>query len=275
MLRFTIDQAKCTQCGLCAGDCPVKVINMDGGFPAIATEKEGGCIKCQHCLAICPTAALSILDRQPEQGRPLRGNFPDPDRLETLIKGRRSIRSYQNENLAPALLQRLLDVAWQAPTGVNVRGVQFHVIDDKQALAVFREETYKGLAQLVEAGQLPGHRAIFANFVQLWQEKGIDVLFRGAPHLLVATASRNCPTPREDCLIALSYFELFAQSLGVGTVWNGLVKWGIDELVPELKSRLGIPEEHVFGYVMSFGPPAIAYQCTIEHGAAQVNRFTP
>lgn len=275
MLQFLIEKEKCTQCGLCAKDCPVKVINMDAGYPEIAAEKAGGCIKCQHCLAICPTAALSILGRMPEESQLLQGNFPDPDQLETLIKGRRSVRSYRDENLDPVLLQRLLDVAWQAPTGVNARGVQFHVIDDKQALATFREETYAGLARLVESGQLPGHRAVFANFVRLWQEKGIDVLFRGAPHLLVASASRNCPTPREDCLIALSCFELFAQSLNVGTVWNGLVKWAIDELVPEMTSRLAVPEDHLLGYVMSFGSPAITYRRTVEHGAAAVNRFIP
>ncbi len=273
MLQFKIAKEKCTQCGLCARDCPVLVINMDEGYPGMTAEKAADCIKCQHCLAICPTAALSILDRQPEDSQLLKGNFPDPDQLETLIKGRRSVRQYRDENLEPELLQRLLDVAWHAPTGVNMRGVQFHVIDDKQALATFRGATYDGLARLIEAGQLSANRAIFADFVKLWQEKGVDILFRGAPHLLVATASRSCPTPREDCLIALSYFELFAQSLDVGTVWNGLAKWAIDELVPELKLRLGIPEDHLVGYVMAFGRPAVQYRCTIECGPAKVVRF--
>ena len=44
------------------------------------------------------------------------GSYPEPDKLETLIKGRRSFRQYRDANLDPALLQRLLDVAWHAPT---------------------------------------------------------------------------------------------------------------------------------------------------------------
>ncbi len=274
MLQFEIAKDKCTRCGLCAKDCVVNIIDLDSGYPQIPAEKEMFCLKCQHCLAVCPTEALSILGKKPEQSRELKENFPDPTQLEMLIKGRRSIRHYEDENLEPELMQRLLDVAWQAPTGVNARQVQFSVIDDKEALAKFREATYAGLSRLIEAGELPDEQAMFASFVKLWQEKGTDVLFRGAPHLIVASAPRNCPTPLPDCLIALSYFELFAQSLGVGTVWNGLATSAIAKLVPELRNKLGIPAEHLVGYVMVFGKPAIQHQRTVEHGAANVVRMT-
>lgn len=272
MLQFKIDEQKCTKCGLCAKDCVTGVIAMDDGFPYIPTEREEGCLKCQHCLAVCPTGALSILGKTPEQSRPLQGNLPVPDQLETLIKGRRSIRHYKDENLEPELMQRLLDVAWQAPTGVNTRQVQFHVIDDKEVLTRFREQTYAGLAKLVEAGTLPETHARFADFVQLWQEQGIDVLFRGAPHFIVASVPHNVASPLPDCLIALSYFELFAHSLGVGTVWDGLAKYAIDELVPEMRTVLGIPDDHLVGYSMAFGKPAISHQRTVENGSANVVR---
>ncbi len=274
MLRFEIAEDKCTRCGLCAKDCVANIINLDSGTPRIPADKEKFCLKCQHCLAICPTAALSILGKKPEQSREVKGNFPEAQHLETLIKGRRSIRHYKDENLEPELMQRLLDVAWQAPTGVNARKVQFSVIDDKELLAKFRKDTYAGLAKLVEAGELPEERAIYANFVTLWQEKGIDVLFRGAPHLIVTSAPSNCPTPLPDCLIALSYFELFAQTLGVGTLWDGLATYAINELVPTMRNVLGIPEEHLFGYSMVFGKPAVQHQRTVEHGAANVVRMT-
>lgn len=273
MLQFAIDSEKCTKCELCAKDCPVSVIDMDSGYPKISAEKEAACVQCQHCLAICPTAALSILGRQPEESKPLKGGFPGPDQLETLIKGRRSVRQYRDENLDSELLQRLLDVAWQAPTGINMRKVRFSVIDDKEKLAMFREETYQSLDALIAEGKLPEERAFFAEFVRLWKERGIDVLFRGAPHLIVASAPKECASPIPDCLIALSYFELFAQSLGVGTVWDGLAKWAISDLAPTLRSRLNIPNDHVIGYAMAFGKPAVRYQRTIEKGSANVVRF--
>ncbi len=273
MLKFEVRQEKCTRCGLCAKDCPVNIINLTTGYPRIEAGKEQNCIKCQHCLAICPTAALSILGKRPEQSQTINGHLPDPGRMEILIKGRRSVRHYQDENLDPALIKRLLDVAWQAPTGVNMRQVHFSVIDDKENLAVFRNEVYQGLEELVESGQLPEDKAFFEGFVRVWKEKKVDVLFRGAPHLVVASAPKGGPSPFPDCIIALSYFDLFAQTLGIGTVWNGLVKWAINDLVPVLRTRLNIPADHLVGYAMAFGKPAVRYPRTIEKGSAKVVRF--
>jgi len=42
--------------------------------------------------------------------------------------------------------------------------------------------------------------------------------------------------------------------------------------MPETRQRLGIPEEHVIGYVMSFGRPALQFHRTVQHGPATVNR---
>ncbi|MBN2429573.1 MAG: nitroreductase family protein [Deltaproteobacteria bacterium] len=274
MLHFKVDEDKCTKCGLCAQDCPINIIDMDSGYPGIFAGNEGACLKCQHCLAICPTAALSILGREPEDNVPLKGAFPDPDCLEILIKGRRSVRWYLDENLEPEILQRLLNVAWHAPSGANDRQVRFSVIDDKRVFAAFREEVYGGLAKRIKVGKLPEGKVFFAEFVRLWQEEGVDALFLDAPHFLVASSPRACTAPVPDCLIALSYFELFAQSLGVGTLWAGLAKWAIDDLVPELRERLKIPQDHVIGFAMIFGKPAVQYQRTVEYGTASFVRVS-
>ena len=117
---------------------------------------------------------------------------------------------YRQENLDPALLQRLLEVAWHAPTGRNARQVRFTVVDDRAKLAALRDEGMAGLARLVREDALPESLAYFADFVRLWEEQGVDTLFRGAPHLLIASAPQNVACPAPDCLIALSYFELYA-----------------------------------------------------------------
>ncbi|MGQ9812544.1 MAG: hypothetical protein ACUVQ2_03945 [Dissulfurimicrobium sp.] len=41
-------------------------------------------MQCQHCLAICPTAAISILGEDPDMSTPLKGNMPDPSSLAIL-----------------------------------------------------------------------------------------------------------------------------------------------------------------------------------------------
>lgn len=272
MINFVVNTQSCTQCGQCAQDCPAKIIDLEGGYPAIAPEKEASCYRCQHCLAVCPTGSISILGVQPDDSLPLAGNFPDPLQMETLIKGRRAVRQYSEENLAPELIEKLLTVAWHAPTGMNSRQVRLTVVDDRQKLGQIRDELMAGLRRKIDEGSLPSGLEFFANLVTLWENEKVDFLFRGAPHFVVASAPNQVASPVQDCLIALSYFELFAQSHGVGTVWDGLAKWTISELLPEARLRMGIPEDHVIGYAMAFGRPAVQYARTVQHGPASIHR---
>jgi nitroreductase/NAD-dependent dihydropyrimidine dehydrogenase PreA subunit len=273
MLDFEINKMSCTRCGQCVADCPARIISIsEDGYPTITIEKEGSCYKCQHCLAICPTGSVSILGLDPAASSILAGGYPDPDKLETLIKGRRSVRRYKDENLDPALFQRLMEVAWHAPTGVNSRQVRFTVLDRKDKVAQLRDVVMTGLERLVKENALPKGMESYGNFVRLWEKHQIDIIFRSAPHLLITSAPMTVPTPVPDGLIALSYFELFAQANGVGTVWNGLAKWAINDLLPETRQLLEIPDDHLIGYAMVFGYPDVHFTRTVQHGSAIIHR---
>ncbi len=272
MLQFKIDDKKCVACGKCAEDCPARIINMETGRPKIADEDQDSCLKCQHCLAICPTAALSILGKRPEDSQAITGNVIDAKQLEILMRGRRSVRRYVDENLDAGTMKRLLDTAANAPTGVNSRQVHFTVVDDRLVMRKVRVETMKCLSAIAREGKFPERLAFFAEFVKLWEEKGVDIIFRGAPHMIITSAPAECPTPETDCIIALTYFELFAQSMGLGTVWNGIAKWAINDLVPGMKAALGIPAGNNIGYIMVFGKPAVKYMRTVQRMADNVNR---
>lgn len=273
MISFIVDRKKCNSCGECVSDCPANIIAMDGAYPAIAPEKEAACYRCQHCLAVCPTAAISILGKDPALSMPINGTLPAPEQVEALIKGRRSVRHYQEENVSSALIQKLMEVAWHAPTGVNARQVLFTVVDDRAKMAKLREEIMARLSEMVANNLLPEPFARFAGIVSVWEEKRIDITFRDAPHLVIASAPKGVPTPVPDCLIALSYFELFARANGIGTVWGGLAKYAIDDLVPETRKTLGIPEDHLVGYAMMFGKPKVSYPRGVQHGPALINRI--
>lgn len=272
MLSFHVDETRCIRCGHCAADCPVRIISQAEGVPVIPDEKESSCLRCQHCLAVCPTGALSILGVDPDRSRSLRNAFPDPDRLETLIKGRRSFRQYKDENLDPEVLQRILEVALHAPTGHNSRLVRFTVVDDREAMARLREATMEGLAKVAGEGRIPAGWEFMYDFVNLWETHRVDAVYRGAPHLVVASTPLGTLSGPSDCMIALSYLELFAQSLGVGTVWDGIATFTFAHLVPELRKLLSIPEDHNIGYAMAFGPPAVQYARTVEHASPDVVR---
>ena len=273
MLDFKVNQQTCTKCGSCVGDCPARIISMEAGSPFIAPEKESGCYRCQHCLTICPAGSVSILGLDPANSLPLTGSLPDAAQIELLIKGRRAVRQYKPENLEPEVLQRLLDVASYAPSGMNARQVRFTLVDDREKMAKLRDEVMAGLGCIVREKKLPEGMEFFADFYRAWEEQGLDILFRGAPHFLVVSAPKNIVTPVQDCLIAMTTFELFAQSIGIGTVWDGLAKWAIADLMPEFRGRLEIPEDHVIGYAMAFGKPAVHYARTAQHVPHQIHRM--
>ena len=186
------------------------------------------------------------------------------------MRGRRSNRSYKRENVPSEQISEILDIASAAPTGRNCRGVLWTVIDDYSKLDVFRDRLLNGIEKASAIG-LPPERESFANYPRAWKEDKIDILFRGAPHFVVTSASRTTATPQVDCIIALSYFELLANTRGLATVWDGLAYWTLTELVPEASEWLGIPEDHVIGYCMAFGLPKIPFQRTVQHAPPEIN----
>jgi len=115
-----------------------------------------------------------------------------------LVRGRRSVRRYRNENVDSTLVRTLLSAAANAPSGVNSRQLTFTVIDDKEVMQRFRETALIKLKVAAENGRLPAQFAYLQQAVPAWFEHKVDVLFRGAPHLLIVSASPAAVCPQED-----------------------------------------------------------------------------
>lgn len=269
MLDFVIDESRCIQCGECAADCPVRIIDLSQGLPRISLQRQGLCIRCQHCLAVCPTAALSIFGVNPDESAETLPSSPDG--LENLIKSRRSVRRYRPEAVERAVLDRLMDAVAYAPTGKNERKVRFTLVDDPEVMARIRVLTMEGIRRAVDEDGLPDGMEFFAKFLTAW-DQGRDIIFREAPHMLIASSPREATSGEADPFIALSYFELMAASMGLGTVWCGYARWALQSVVPELGRRLGIPSDHRSMYAVMFGWPAVRYARAVQREAQGLHR---
>ncbi|MCL2790206.1 MAG: nitroreductase family protein [Desulfobulbus sp.] len=270
-MRFTVNQELCSQCGACIDDCPFHIIEMAPDFPALNPTRAHHCIGCQHCLAVCPTGALSILGRRPEDSLPLPQSLPSSAQMTALIKGRRSIRRFLPEPLPAEVIDTMIATVANGPTGKNNRQCLFTVIEHPASMEVFRRETIEGLRRAVAEKRLHEELSYFRHVVSAW-DKGQDIIFRNAPHLLMVSVPPAITTPDADSIIAMSYFELLAVSMGIGTLWNAMIRWALATIDVNLYQRLGIPDDHVRGYALLFGWPAVQYHRSVQRDEALINR---
>ena len=253
-----INEQKCLKCHACVRDCIVHVLRPnEQGLPMVKADEECYCLHCQHCLAVCPVGAVECDGISPAQCRPI-GEMPSPETMMNLIRQRRSIRQYKDEEIDEKNMQKLIQsLAW-SPTGCNVHNMAFTVIQHKGEMEFFRAKMSKALRFLIKTGIL---RIAYPNFRRYMDEiqNGVDVIFRNAPHMIVAASADNAPCKEADPWIALSYFDLLAQSFGIGTCWSGFAvhafRW-----IPSMRKHLALPSGYTARAVLLFGYPAVEYK---------------
>lgn len=264
-LDFTVAEDKCTQCDACVNDCPTRIITRSGNLPTISAESEDSCLRCQHCLAICPTGAISILGFKPENSLPLdAAALPSREQMKTFVRGRRSVRQFKRENVSRELIDALLADLANAPTGCNDCDLTFSVVDDRREI----ERLLERIVSLVE--KEPDAHDFIRDAAESYRSDKTDGFFRGAPHLLVVSPGTKAHCGQEDTVLTLAYFELLAQSAGVGTTWCGMLKLTADS-VKGVRKLLGLEPDAYF-YAMMFGIPDVQYARTVQRDNAAVVR---
>jgi hypothetical protein len=137
-------------------------------------------------------------------------------------------------------------------------------------LGLLREKVIKALEAKQKSGVVLN--AFMSNAVALYRKDEGDLLFRGAPHLLIVSPGEKAGCGHEDAALALAYFELLAQSANLGTTWCGVIKFAAD-MIPEIRTLLGLAPDAYF-YAMMFGKPAVTYARTVQRdSAARVRRI--
>lgn len=273
MVLLTIDQEKCKKDGFCANDCPVGIIqlNKEGdGFPAVAAEMEDFCLKCGHCVAICPHGALNNSkvpqDTCPEISKEL---VVGVDQAIQFLRSRRSIRHYSKRPVEISTIESLIKVARYAPTAGNSQLVNWTVFTDRAELKAIAEQTVECLRDIVATQPKEAYPAYFSLLISGW-EMGVDTVLRGAPSLIVASAPQENPSGLVDVSIALSYLELFAVPMGLGTCWAGLVRRALATWKP-IQEIIGLPAGHVHYYSMMLGYPKFKYYRLPERKEPVIN----
>lgn len=259
MSLFNVDRTKCNHDGLCAMVCPAGVIAMNENVPEPVKGMEQGCINCGHCVAICPHGALSLQTMPVEQCPPLQDAWKiPPQQMEQLLKGRRSVRLYKQQEVARETLERIIDFARFAPSAKNFQPLSWIVIQKPERVREVAGMVIDWMRAQAEK-QTPMSKMLnFAGLVAVWNT-GYDVILRSAPHLLMTYAPQANGSAGVDAAIALTYAELAALSFDLGTCWAGYFQIAASQSA-ELRATLGIPEKHQSTGALMVGYPKLQHQ---------------
>ncbi|MDY6971099.1 MAG: nitroreductase family protein [Thermodesulfobacteriota bacterium] len=271
MTLFTIDQERCNRDGVCAAECPSRIIEMASpdGYPRPVPDAGQYCLGCGHCVAVCPNEALSLRWLAPGDCPPVHRekSFTASD-AEHFLRYRRSIRSFKIQPVEREKLDKLLEIACYAPSAKNQQPWHWIVIVDTKEVRRLACLVVDWMRDVILTDPELADRFGLVRVVAAW-DGGEERICRGAPHIIVAHADRDWPFGPEDCALALDYLELFAPTLGLGTCWGGYFYTAVNRY-PPLSGALGLPDHHRAYGAMMVGYPEFTYRRFPERNPPRV-----
>lgn len=156
-----------------------------------------------------------------------------------MIKSRRSIRSYQSEQISKESLDMILEAGIYAPSANNKQSWYFTVIQQKEMLAYIDENV----------------RAEMAKSDNEWLKSNAAnpdySVFYHAPTLVIVSGRKDNESSIIDCSAATQNMLLAAESLGISSVWLGMIRFFFQSEADI--SRLEIPEDYHPFYAFALG----------------------
>ena len=282
-LTTTIDEKRCIGCGECVKVCPSETISLLNQ-KAIITGSDS--LVCDHCHAACASGAVSVGGIDPSLGSFAHfearkewlphGKF-DISSLVNLMQSRRSCRNYQEQAVEKSLLEDLIKMGSSAPSGSNCQLWTFTILPDRHSVLEFGQQIklfFEGLnrtaakrwlrvlLKLIGKPELMWYHQNYYESIKEalteWDQRGKDVLFHGAPAVIVVGSKKEASCPAEDALLATQNILLGAHALGLGTC---LVGFAINALNEDHKIRdfINIPQDENPYAVIAIGYPREKY----------------
>jgi len=276
--EISVKQNSCTGCGLCVKVCPVRIYKIIDKKAAVARDRNECCL-CGQCLAVCQKKSIVHSGFDLSLFRRISSNPVYTETVYNLLSQRRSIRNYR-ENVPPReLIEKIIEIAGYSPGSPHHRVGwvrNFSVVyghDNMKQVQDMTAEYLKKLHKLVKNplvrmaayldDSIEASFAVLPDIEMRLQEykEGRDAIVYNAPVAVFAYAPENSSMPHSDCDAAISYIQLYAYSLGIGTCWNGLIQMAAagEHLrnYKKLSRFLKIPEGHKCYAAITAGYPSV------------------
>ena len=174
-------------------------------------------------------------------------------------------------------MQDLVEFASSAPSGSNCQDWQFTVINGREKVydlaqkirkfferlnAIVRNPLTRYLSVLVAGGKLLRYYKNNYSSVETGLNeaaKGRDLLFHGAPAVIIIHSGMEGSLPAEDGQYAAYNITLLAHAMGFGTCFIGYASETLNKSAG-IRKYLGIPEQNRVLAVLIVGFPAVEFQ---------------
>ena len=261
MKPIAIDPEKCNRDGVCVKACPAAVIELTSPneLPSPVKDFEAYCLACGHCVAVCPTGAFS-LDWLTSGECPsiVKKGVLSRDQAEQFLRSRRSIRNFRDKTVEREKLEKLLKIACFAPSAKNNQPWHWTVVENPADVNKMAGMVIDWMRSIIKKHPQQAEEIGLPRVVEAW-DGGHERICRGAPHVIVVHGDKDYVLGPQDSATALSYLELYAPALGLGSCWGGYFFSAVNSY-PPLFEALGIPAGHkAFGAAM-VGYPKLRYQ---------------
>jgi len=215
-----IDYEKCNSCRLCIQECRFYFLD-EAKNKVLFEDLDNMCMLCGHCIAVCPQDAIIYEDFGDEaftfEGIESLDTIVPFDNLYKFLRAHRSIRHYKKKEVPKDILKKVIDIMQYAPTASNLRLEKYVIVSDREKL--------KSISDMVIDTMLNtlGMRAQYGKSFEA-KKKDYDIpLFFDAPHVIFVSSMLDMQLADHNIGIIITYGRLAAQSLGLGTCWNGFI----------------------------------------------------
>lgn len=277
MIGPVIDKDKCTLCGKCLEICPKEILSLKNNAIEIVND---GCILCSHCYCVCKFNAIHFNElKQPSFSFGSTKLITDeikPLDIISFIHSRRSVRKFKTDAVSKEILHDLIEAAVLAPSASNCQQWQFVVINGRDKVLKLAEDIKLFFIKLnkIAGNPLLRHLSIFfagkkiLNYyknnyesVKLGLQRaneGRDLLFHGAPCVIIIHSNMEGSMPVEDGQYAAYNIALVAHAMGLGTCFIGYASATLNS-AHFIKQKLGIPKQNRIHAVLAIGYPEVKF----------------
>lgn len=167
-----------------------------------------------------------------------------------IIKSRRCVREYKEDQIPDSDIEFLIDCAGYTPSGLNMQPWGFLVIKNRDVIRRLSATCKKSMIPLLEDLKHTSESA--REYLAFLKTEGSD-MFYNAPVLIIILGNKNALTAVYDCAMAAQTMMLAAHSIGIGSCWIGAAQKALmDE---KLLKELGAPEGYIIVAPLILGYP--------------------